>query len=83
MLALIILIVALIAAGVVVFFLRRTRRAVVTAQAVVAAARRLNLADESLTADRLPESEWLALADQWMEKGDFRMALQGHVSGCA
>jgi Domain of unknown function (DUF4129) len=36
----------------------------------------VNLADESLTADRLPEAEWLALADEWMEKGDFRMALK-------
>jgi hypothetical protein len=76
MLALITLIVALIVAGVLVFFLRRTRRAVVAAQAVTAAAPAVNLADESLTADRLPESEWLALADDWMEKGDFRMALK-------
>jgi hypothetical protein len=74
--ALITFIACLIAAGVVVFFLRRTRRAVVTAKAIVAAAPPVNLADESLTADRLPESEWLALADQWMEKGDFRMALK-------
>jgi hypothetical protein len=74
--ALIGFIVALIAAGVIVFFLRRTRRAVVSAQAVTVAAPPVNLADESLTADRLPESEWLALADEWMEKGDFRMALK-------
>jgi hypothetical protein len=76
MLALITLIVALIAAGLVVFFLRRTRRAVVAAQAVTAAAPPVNLADESLTADRLPEAEWLALADEWMAKGDFRLALR-------
>ncbi|HTB14208.1 MAG TPA: DUF4129 domain-containing protein [Bryobacteraceae bacterium] len=75
MFALITLIVALIAAGVVVFLLRRTRRAVVAAQAVTAAPP-VNLADESLTADRLPEAEWLALADEWIEKGDFRMALK-------
>jgi hypothetical protein len=76
MLALIVLIAALVAAGVLVYFLRRRRRAVVQAHAVVAAAPPVNLADESLTADRLPESEWLALADEWMEKGDFRMALK-------
>jgi hypothetical protein len=76
MLALITLIVTLIVAGVLVFFLRGTRRAVVAVQAVMAAAPAVNLADESLTADRLPESEWLALADEWMEKGDFRMALK-------
>lgn len=76
MVALITLIVGLIAAGMVVYFLRRTRRAVVAAQAVMAAEPPVNLADESLTADRLPEAEWLRLADQWMEKGDFRMALK-------
>jgi hypothetical protein len=75
MLALIMFIAALIAAGLIVFFLRRTRRAAVTAQAV-AAAPPVNLADESLTADRLPEAEWLALADEWIAKGDLRMALR-------
>jgi hypothetical protein len=76
LLALITLIVSLLAAGVVVFFLRRTRRAVVSAQAVAAAAPPVNLADESLTADRLPEAEWLALAERFMDSGDFRMALK-------
>jgi hypothetical protein len=76
MLTLITLIVSLIAAGIVVYFLRRTRRAVVAAQSVMAAVPPVNMSDESLTADRLPEAEWLALADQWMEKGDFRMALK-------
>ncbi len=75
MLALIVMIVALIASGVLVYFLRRTRGRVVAAQAVTAVAP-VNLADESLTADRLPEAEWLAMADEWMEKGDFRMALK-------
>lgn len=75
MLALILLIVALIAAGLVVYLVRRKRIPVVAAQAVVGAPA-VNLADESLTADRLPESEWLALADQLMEKGDFRLALR-------
>lgn len=80
MLALIVFIVALIAAGVVVFILRRKRSVVVAAQAVTAAPA-VNLADESLTADRLPESEWLALADEWMEKGDFRLALRAMYLG--
>jgi len=43
---------------------------------VATSAAAVNLADESLTADRLPESEWLALADEWMAKGDFRLALR-------
>lgn len=76
MLALITFIVTLIVAGVIVFFLRRTRRSVVAATSVTVAGPTVNLADESLTADRLPESEWLALADDWMEKGEFRMALK-------
>jgi hypothetical protein len=75
MLALMAFIIALIAAGLVVYLLRRKRVTVVTAQAVTASPA-VNLADESLTADRLPESEWLALADEWMEKGDFRLALR-------
>jgi hypothetical protein len=76
MLAMIMLIVVLITAGLLAFFIRRSRSNVIAAHAVTAAAPAVNLADESLTADRLPESEWLALADQWMEKGDFRMALR-------
>lgn len=75
MLALMVIIVALIAAGLIVFVLRRKRSPTVAARSVTAAPH-VNLADESLTADRLPESEWLALADEWMEKGDFRLALR-------
>lgn len=75
MLALITFIIGLIAAAIIVYFLRKTQRVVVKAEAVTAAPA-VNLADESLLADQLPELEWLALADQWMEKGDFRMALK-------
>jgi hypothetical protein len=75
MLALIVFIIALLAAGLVVYLLRRKKTAVVAAQPV-SVLPAVNLADESLTADRLPESEWLALADEWMEKGDFRLALR-------
>lgn len=76
MLALISIIVALIVAGVLMFLMRGRRGAVVKARAVAAAAPALNLADESLSADRLPESEWLALADRFMAEGDFRLALR-------
>lgn len=75
-LALTSLIVALITVGVVLFILRRNRTTAVAAQAVTAAAPAVNLADESLTADRLPEREWLALADQLLAAGDFRLALR-------
>jgi hypothetical protein len=75
MLALIVGNVALIA-GCIVFFLLRRRRRTVFADPVVAAAPAVNLSDESLTADRLPEKEWLALAEEMLAKGDFRLALR-------
>ncbi len=64
----------LIGAGI-AFFLRG-RVPVVAAEAVTVAAPAVNLADESVTADQLPESRWLQLADEWMAKGDFRLALR-------
>ncbi|HVO99916.1 MAG TPA: DUF4129 domain-containing protein [Bryobacteraceae bacterium] len=76
MLALMSVIVALIVAGIVLFLMRRKRGAVVSARAVASAAPAVNLADESLTADRLPESEWLAMADEFTANGDFRLALR-------
>lgn len=74
MVALIAAIVALVTAGVLLFFLKRKRTPIILA--TCAPAMPVNLADESLTADHLPESEWLALADEWMNKGDFRLALR-------
>jgi hypothetical protein len=80
MLALICGIVALIVAGLVVFLIRRKQRPIVAATAVATAAP-IDLTDESLTADQLPETQWLALADEWMEKGDFRLALRAMYLG--
>jgi hypothetical protein len=75
------LIVALIVAAAIVFFLRR-RSPAVKAVAVTAAAPAVNLADESLTADQLPESSWLSLAEEWLAKGDCRLALRAlHLAG--
>jgi hypothetical protein len=74
MLALIAIIVATITGGLLLFFLRKKNAPVIAAGASTASA--INLTDESLTADRLPESEWLALAEEWMAKGDFRLALR-------
>ena len=74
MLALIGIIVALITGGLLLFFLKKKHAPPITAVAVPATV--VNLADESLTADRLPESEWLALAEEWMARGDHRMALR-------
>jgi hypothetical protein len=36
----------------------------------------VNLSDDSVTADQLPESSWLALADEWLTKGDYRLAMR-------
>jgi len=65
-----------LAAGVGIFLWRRKRAPVVAAQAVAAAAPVIDLADESLTADQLPESSWLKLAEEWLAKGDCRLALR-------
>jgi hypothetical protein len=75
------LIVALIVGAAIVFFLRR-RAPAVKAVAVTSAAPAVNLADESLTADQLPESSWLQLAEEWLAKGDCRLALRAlHLAG--
>jgi hypothetical protein len=75
------LVVALILGAAIAFFLRR-RSPVTKADAVTAAAPAINLADESLTADQLPESSWLRLAEEWLAKGDCRLALRAlHLAG--
>ncbi len=75
------LVIALIVGAAVAFFLRR-RRAVTKAEAVIAAAPAVDLADESLTADQLPESSWMLLAEEWLAKGDCRLALRAlHLAG--
>jgi hypothetical protein len=67
---------ALLITGAIVFFSRRRRGAVVAVEAPAAAVPAANLADESLTADRLPESSWLRLADESLSRGEYRMALR-------
>ena len=78
--ALIALLVAILIGASIVFFLRK-RAPVVAAEAVAVAAPAVNLADESVTADQLPESSWLQLADEWIAKGDFRLALRAQYLG--
>jgi hypothetical protein len=75
------LVLALIVGAAIAFFLRR-RSGVTKAAAVTSAATAVNLADESLTADQLPESSWLRLAEEWLAKGDCRLALRAlHLAG--
>jgi hypothetical protein len=75
------LVAALIVGAAIVIFLRR-RSPVTKAAAVTAAAPAVNLADESLTADQLSESSWMQLAEEWLAKGDCRLALRAlHLAG--
>lgn len=69
------LVIALIAAALVAFFLRR-RAPVVVAEAITVAAPAVNLSDDAVTADQLPESSWRQLAEEWLAKGDCRLALR-------
>jgi hypothetical protein len=61
--------------GALYFFLRR-RPAAVQATAVTVAASALDVGDENVTADQMPESSWLKLAEELMAKGDSRLALR-------
>ncbi len=61
--------------GAALFFTLRRRTPTVTAKSVTIAAP-VNIADESVTADQLPEASWLALAEELLAKGDARLALR-------
>ena len=67
--------VALLAAGVAAFIASRRKKAV-RATPVSPVAAPIDLADESLTADQMPESSWLRLAEEMLAKGDCRLALR-------
>ena len=67
---------ALLLTGFVVFFFRRRGAAIAAVEAPTTAAPAANLADESLTADRLPESSWLELAEESLARGEYRLALR-------
>ncbi|MGD1090467.1 MAG: hypothetical protein ABSB35_00590 [Bryobacteraceae bacterium] len=58
------------------FWIRRRPAPVQALPVGTTASPAINLADESLTADQLPESSWLQLAEEWLAKGDCRMALR-------
>ena len=67
--------VALVAGGV-ALFLRRRHAKPAEVTPVESPVAPVNLTDESVTADQLPESSWLALADEWLSKGDYRLAMR-------
>jgi hypothetical protein len=66
---------ALVAGGV-ALFLRRRRSKPAEVTPVHNFATPVNLSDDSVMADQLPESSWLALADEWLTKGDYRLAMR-------
>jgi hypothetical protein len=67
--------IALVAAGVAAFIAGRRKKAIVAQPAKLAAAP-IDVADESVTADQMPESSWLQLAEELLAKGDCRLALR-------
>jgi hypothetical protein len=70
-----------IAAAVVLYRQRQARKLATTVAAAIPSVA-LDLRDESVTADKLPESSWLALAQEWIDKGDLRLALRAmHLAG--
>jgi hypothetical protein len=68
------IVVALVTAAA-IFFFRGKRRPVVVAH-VVQTAPVINLADESLTADQLPEDSWWKLAEELRSQGEHRLAMR-------
>jgi len=65
---------ALIGGIAALFFSRRN--SAVAAPSPTPTAVPLNLADETVTADQLPESSWLGLAQDLLSQGDYRLALR-------
>jgi hypothetical protein len=63
-------------AGAVAMYLRRRGPPPSEVTAVESPVAAVNLSDDSVTADQLPESSWLALADEWLTKGDYRLAMR-------
>ena len=67
--------IALVAAGVAAFIAGRRKKAI-RAQPVKLPAAPIDVADESVTADQMPESSWLQLAEESLAKGECRLALR-------
>jgi len=57
-------------------FVAGRRKKAIKALPVKLAAAPIDVADESVTADQMPESSWLKLAEELLAKGDCRLALR-------
>jgi hypothetical protein len=67
----------LLGAGIVVVGLRYRRKRTVAAAPLAASPQTaVDLSGADVTADQLPEDEWLVLAEEWSLKGDLRLALR-------
>lgn len=64
------------AIGVIVWRQRRALRRKVVAATAVEAQPQVDITDEGVTADKLPEDSWLSMARELASKGDFRLALR-------
>jgi hypothetical protein len=65
-----------LALGVVIAILRGRKTKEVVAEGVQAAAPAPDLTDESILPDQVPEASWLALAEEWLARGDPRLAMR-------
>jgi len=71
-----------IGAALLLYRQRNARKGATVVAASAAAPLPVELRDEALTADKLPESSWLSLAQDWIERGDLRLALRAmHLAG--
>jgi hypothetical protein len=76
--------VSIVLAGVLIALLlgSRSRRAVRAAEVPPAGPLPVDLSDPGISAADLAEEQWLALAREWMSKGDSRMALRAWFLAC-
>jgi len=72
---------AVLAAGAAVALFLRSRSRRGRSPVAAAGAPVVDLTDESLVANQLPEETWLALAEEWIGKQDLRMALRALYLG--
>jgi hypothetical protein len=64
-----------LALGVVIAILRGRKTPEAVAEALQPAAAP-DLTDESISPDQMPEASWIALAEEWLAKGDTRLAMR-------
>src|SRR5207244_4172559 len=66
----------LLAGAMVMLVLRFRKTPGVEAEPAETRASSVDLTNESVQADHIPESSWLALAEEWLAQGDCRLAMR-------